>query len=244
MKKSILTLLPFLFLLLFAETFSAFGQDGESSLVNYQSLLQTADEEIFTRFSFSQDFSEDQGYVNELVTPVTVHQYYIYDGEGSDMLMTMQPSEDVINTTNKRLKFENYRRDEFHVKYTVVRREDIPAGGGGICWIRYSNLLSAGTGRESGVIFYPGGKAYRYGPVDGEMTYEEIGDLSKISADDPAVFDFLRMDGTTYVYVNGQYIMHFEDGISGSVSFESGAELFQGGNRVRCCFDDFSMRIR
>ena len=244
MKKSIQPLSMLLLLLLFTGIFSAFGQDEESSLVNYQLLLQTADEEIFIRAGFSQDYSEDQGYVNEFANPMTIHQYYIYDGEGSDMLMTMQPSEEVIHTTNKRLKFDNYLKDEFHVKYTVVRREDIPVNEGGICWIRYSNVVSTGAGRESGVIFYPGGKVYRFQPVDGEMIYEEIGDLSDIYPDETAAFDFIRMDGTTYIYINGEYIMHFQDGISGNVSFEGGSELFQGGNRVRCCFDNFSIRIR
>ena len=244
MKKIIQPLLMLLLLLLFTGILSAFGQDEESSFVNYQLLLQTADEEIFIRAGFSQDFSENQGYVNEFVNPMTIHQYYIYDGEGSDTLMTMQPSEEVIHTTNKRLKFDNYRKNEFHAKYTVVRREDIPVNEGGICWIRYSDVLSTGVGKESGVIFYPGGKVYHFQPVDGEMVYEEIGDLSDIYPDSPAAFDFIRIDGTTYVYINEKYIMHFEDGISGNVSFEAGAELFQGGNRVRCCFDDFSIKIR
>ena len=219
-------------------------QTGETQLVNPNTLLATADTEIFKRASFKQDFSEDQGYVNELPNPVTVHQYYIYDGEGSDMLMTMKPSEVVVHTTNKRLRFDLWRNREFHATYSVVRRENIPDGEGGICWMRYSNEMVWGKGRESGVMFYPGGKAYYFTPVDGEMVYTEIADLSDIDPDKTAKFDFIRLDGVLYVYVDGKFRFSYEDGIKEPVSFEGGAELFTDGNRVRCCFDDFSMKTK
>ena len=233
-----------LFLLLFVGTGFTFGQDEEAETSRFQGLLQIADDQIFMRSVYSQDFSDSQGYVNEFPNPTTIHQYYIYDGQGSDVLMTMIPSEEMIRTTNVRMKFENYLSSDFHVKYTVERKESVPLSGGGFCWVRYSNVLAAGEGRESGVIIYPGEKIYIFTPVDGKMTYEEIGDLSAVNPDEPAVLDILRTDGCTYIYVNGNFYTNFKDGITDKVSFESGAELSQGGNRIHCGFDDFSMRIK
>ena len=225
-------------------TASAQDDAEVKDIINPQTLLQNCDEEIFKRFSLSQDYSEDQGYVNEFPNRLTLHQYYIFTGEGSDMLMTMQPSLEVVNTTNKRLTFDQARNREFHASYSVVRREDIPDGSGGICWIRYSNVVLTGAGKESGVIFYPGDQAYFFSPVDGQMTYHTIGDLSDLNPSETAKFDFIRLEGTTYIYVNGTFRFSYEDGITDTVSFEGGSELYLDGNRVRCAFDDFSMRIK
>lgn len=246
MKKRKTGLLLLLFMTFILFTGKIFAQQTETAdqVINPERLLSTADEEIFKRFIFSFDFSEDQGYVNEFPNPLTIHQYYIYNGEGSDMLMTMQPSAAVVRTTNKRLTFDQVRDREFHVTYSVSRREDIPEGSGGICWIGYSNILKATQGHESGVIFYPGDHAYFFHYADGEMVYNAVGDLSDLIPEETSKFDFIRLDGVTYVYVNDKFRFSYEDGIVDTVSFEGGAELYVDGNRVRCAFDDFSMRIK
>lgn len=244
MKKHIILCFVCIVIFILLSAGIAHAQDETEQVINQNTLLKTADEEIFKHNYFVQDFSEDQGYVNEFPNTLTVHQYYIFDGEGSDVLMTMQPSEEIIHTTNKRLKFDNASAREFHVTYSVARRENIPDGSGGICWIRYSNVLMYGTGRESGLMFYPGGKAYYFTPVNGEMIYTEIADLSDINADEKSSFDIIRLDGVTSVYVNGAFRFSFEDGIKDIVTFEGGSELFIEGNRIRCSFDDFSMRIK
>ena len=236
-----------LFILFFIGAGKVSGQNQnseETSLTNPQHLLEIADTEIFVRDAFKQDFSEIQGYVNEFPNPVTVHQYYIMNGEGSDMLMTMQPSEVTVRTTNKRLNFEQIRRSEFHVTYSAARKEDIPTGAGGICWMGYSNKIARGIGKDSGVILYPGGQVYSFTHADGEMSYESIADLSDLNPDDYTKFDFIRLDSTMYIYINGKFRFSYDDGIKDIVTFEAGSELYQNGNRVRCTFDNFSMRIK
>ena len=221
------------------------GQNSEeTTMIDPQHLLEIADTEIFVRDSFKQDFSEIQGYVNEFPNPVTVHQYYIMNGEGSDVLMTMQPSEVTVRTTNKRLNFEQIRRNEFHVTYSAARKEDIPAGAGGICWMGYTNRISSGIGKDSGVILYPGDQAYYFTPVDGERVYESIADLSDLNPEDYTKFDFIRLNGIMYISVNGVFRFSHDDGINDIVTFEAGSELYQYGNRIRCTFDNFSMRIK
>lgn len=242
-KISLSLLLFMAFVLLTGKTFAQQTEIADQT-IDPEKLLLTADEEIFKRFTFSFDFTEDQGYVNEFPNPVTVHQYYIYGGEGSDMLMTMQPSTTVVRTTNKRLSFDQVREREFHVTYSMARREDIPEGSGGICWMGYSNILKATPGHESGAIFYPGDQAYFFHYVDGEMVYDAIGDLSDLDPAEMTKFDFIRLAGVTYIYANDKFLFSYEDGIEDTVSFEGGAELYLDGNRVRCVFDNFSMRVK
>ncbi|MBQ4511519.1 MAG: hypothetical protein II969_00895 [Anaerolineaceae bacterium] len=242
MKGKILSVLIAL-LFIGSFPFSAAAQD-EDNIINPKQLLEIADTQYFPLMSFGNDFSEDQGYVNEFPNPLTLHQYYIYDGVGTDLLMTINPSEQKVHTTNKRLKFDQYRAKDFHVTLSVERTENIPDSEGGICWIRYSNVLFTGEGKENGLIIYPGDRAYFFKPVDGELVYEEAADLSELNADRLLKFDFIRLDGTIYVYVNERFVFSAKDEFNDYVSFEAGSELYAGGNRIHCTFDDFSIKMR
>ncbi|GAP39687.1 hypothetical protein [Flexilinea flocculi] len=246
MKKNRILIVLFVFItILFAVSASFYVvEDKTTEPIGPKNLLNIADREIFIRDAFGQNFSEEQGYVNEMINTDTIHQYYIYDGKGTDVLMSMLPSEISIKTSNKRLTFEQVRKDEFHVTYSVQQKENIPAKTGGKCWIRYSNVVLMGKGRESGVILYPGENAYFFTPVDSEITYEKIADLSNLNPEKKNKFDFFRLSGTVYVYGNGEFLFSYEDKIKETVSFESGSELSEGGNRIRCDYDDFTMRIK
>lgn len=54
--------------------------------------------------------------------------------------------------------------------------------------------------------------------------------------------DVIRVDGITFVYINGQFMFQYEDGIRNALSFDAGAEINEGGIYVECNFDNFSMR--
>lgn len=239
MKRILFSLLIALsaFFMSFCAAFCEVSEDA----VDPETLLKNADEEIFVRAGFSQDFSENQGYVNEFPDPHTFHQYYIYNGVGTDVLMSMLPAKETVRITNKRLTFDQARKDEFHVTFSVKQTEN----NGGLCWLRFSNVVLLGQGKESGVLLYPGENAYFFTPVDGEMTYESISDLSELNPAKKTIrFDIIRLAGVSYFYADKKFLFSYEDGIKDAVSFEGGAELSQGGNRVRCDFDDFSMRTK
>lgn len=208
------------------------------SAENPETLLKKADSEIFIKAPFVQNFSEKQGYVNEFVDGDVLHQYFIENGKGTDVLTSLQPSVLDVTTTNKRLKFDDKRAKTFHVSYELQRKESVPENSG-YCWIRYSDTLIVGPGRESGVIVYPGYKAFSFTPVDGVMKYTEIADLSKYNVSN-VITDVIRLDGITYFYFNGNFAFQYEDGITNLVSFEGGSSLFEGGNRIRCDFDNFT----
>lgn len=209
-----------------------------------QKLLKTADEKIFPRKGYTWDFSEAQGYVNEILEPGIIHQWYIYYGRGSDVLMSMFPAAAGVRTGNQRLDLTKGLEDEFHASYSLQRTEDLPAGAGGRCWMRYDNSVQKGDLSEAGVILFPGYKAFSYHTDAGKRSYTAIADLSGLDQDEVLKFDFIRMDGVCYFYANGDFLFSYEDEVIGSVSFEGGAEIFKGGNRIHCEFDDFAMTYR
>ena len=201
-------------------------------------LYKTVDTEIFIKAGFSQNYDETQGYVNEFVNGDILHQYFMANGKMSEVLTSLQSSPENIFISNKRQKFDDRRSKVFHVSYESKRVESIPENAG-YCWIRYSDAVIAGAGRESGVILYPGYKAFAYSPVDGVMQYTEIADLSHLDPDKTIKTEVIRLDGISYFYFNGTFAFQYEDGIANPVSFEGGSELLEGSNRIRCDFDDF-----
>lgn len=234
---------PVFFIVLTALFALIIGQAGGQGY-DPQSLLASADEEIFIRGYFTQDFTENQGYVNEFPNEKTIHQYFIYDGIGTDRLVSLLPAEERVHTTNKRLTFPQIRLNEFHITYSLRKTDAIPSAESGTCWLRFSNVVIQGEGNESGVIFYPGDGAYFFSPGENGPEYKSIADLSGLNPEEMNSFDFIRLEGTTYVYANGVFLFKYDDGIRDAISFEAGAELFEGGNCIRCDFDDFTVKIR
>ncbi len=248
MKKIVhkLSILAMLLLLIGCLHRTAFmqGTDGSVEIPGDPELLLKTADTIFPKSGISQDYSENQGYVNEYATESVIHQYFIYDGVGTDRLFSLLPARETVRTTNKRLAFHQARLPEFHVTYSVKKSEEIPDGAGGRCWIRYSDVAVTGSGRESGVIIFPGDGAYFFSPGEDRMTYEKIADLSPLDPAEMIHFDFIRIGSTTHVYTDGGFSFSYTDGIGNGVSFEAGAELAAGGTCIRCDFDDFSVRIR
>ena len=211
-----------------------------------EELLENADVQYFPHEGFSETFSLTQGYVNEILDSDIIHQYYIRDGKGTDLLMSMFPASRSLRTGNKRLQMTKGWMDEFHVSFDLQLAENLPDGAGGSCWVQYSNVLMKRSGSESGMLLFPGRRAYFFSPSEtgNVMVYRPIADLAQLDLSNEIHFDFIRLNGLTYVYADGVFLFGYADGISGKVSFEGGAELFENGNRVRCDFDNFMMRYR
>lgn len=234
MEKKVFAVIPVLLMILLTAGL-CFADDPYDPA----ELLSIADEELFLRIGPAQDFSEAQGYVNEMPDKDTIHQYYVYDGVGSDVLMTLFPASDKIMGGNKRLSFPEMHMKNFHVSLTLQRTESVPAGAGGNCWIRYSDRILIGSGNEHGVIVYPGEKACEIsGRSENVLT-----DLYGLYPEARIKFDFIRIDGTVYVYADENFLFSCEDNALDVISFEAGAMLYSFGNRIRCDFDDFTVRF-
>ena len=255
MKKRVL-LLFLMLLYLAAAAASVCAQDEDSgtglpditkeeALADPDLLLQMADELFFPRLGPDETFWQTQGYLNEVLEGDIIHQYYVRGGIGSEVLMSMLPAEVSARAGNLRPSVTQAWEKDYHVTITVRRAEDIPAGAGG-CWLRYSNVRTKSYGSESGLILFPEREALGFEPAgDHEnLIYTPAASLAGLDLDNAIKFDFIRLDGVSYIYANGRFLFSYEDGFDGKMSFEGGAELYAGGNRVRCDFDDFSMRYR
>lgn len=212
-----------------------------SADVNPDTLLRTADSEIFIKAGFLQDYSKDTDYFNEFINGDIIHQFYNARGKSVEVLTSLRPSPLTVITNNKNLQFDAQRVRGFHASFKMRRVESIPRDGGGYCWLRYSDKFQSGVGKERGVILYPGFKAYSFAPDNGELVYTEIADLSEFNTGRDVRVDIIRLDGISYFYFDKFFVFQYEDGISALVSFEGGTELLEGANRIRCDFDDFSI---
>ncbi|MCR5369306.1 MAG: hypothetical protein K6E83_01180 [Clostridium sp.] len=208
-------------------------------------LLKVADEMFFTRVGPDETFWQTQGRLNEVLEGDIIHQYYVSGGIGSEVLMSMLPAEVSARAGKLRPSVTQAWEKDYHVTITVWRAEDIPAGAGG-CWLRYSNVRTKSYGAESGLILFPEREALSFVPAGNykDLIYTPVESLAGLNLNNAVKFDFIRLDGVSYIYANGRYLFRYEDGFNGKMSFEGGAELYEGGNRVRCDFDDFSMRYR
>ena len=204
-------------------------------------LLQSADRDFFTKAGFIQKYDKAIVYSNEFITENLLHQYAVQEGSGIDILTSLQPAQMTVKATNKYLKFDDYRAKDFHAGILLHQTGAIPNGSGN-CWLRYSDALFTGPGAESGVILYPGDKAYAFSNQNGETVYKEIADLSSINPSERIKIDVIRLNGVSYFYFDNAFSFQYEDGMSNAVSFEAGSELHEGGNRIRCVFDNFTYR--
>ncbi|MBQ4512328.1 MAG: hypothetical protein II969_05005 [Anaerolineaceae bacterium] len=206
--------------------------------VNPETLLRTADSEIFIRAGFTQDYSKDQDYINEFIDENIIHQYFTAHGRTSEVLTSLRPSPVNISINNPNLRFENQRVRGFHASFKMKRSESVPENAG-YCWLSYSNRFQTGAGKESGVILYPGYKAFYFAPENDKLVYTEIADLSEFNRNRDVRIDIIRLDGISYFYFDKYFVFQYADGISALVSFEAGTELLEGAYRVHCDFDDF-----
>ena len=217
----------------------------EEALSDPDLLLSVADELFFRRVGPDETFWQSQGYLNEVLEGDIIYQHFVREGMGSEVLMSMFPAETTVRAGKLRPSMTQAWERDYHVTITVIRTENVPKGAGG-CWLRYSNIRTKGEGGESGLILFPGREALAFEPLGNhqDLVYTPVADLSALNLDSAIKFDFVRLDGVTFIYANGKFLFRFEDGFDGKMSFEGGVEIYEGGNRVRCDFDNFTMRYR
>lgn len=200
-------------------------------------LLEVVDGQLLKRIGPDQDFSENRGYVNEIAENKVIHQYYVADGAGTDALLSLSPVSEKVISSSKYLNFTETGFRNFHLSLTVQQKESIPKSTGGACWIRCSDVMLKGQGREKGFLIIPGSKILR---VDNGAE-NEIFDLSGLDPSESIQFDIIRLDGVVFIYADKEFLFSFPDEIPGPLFVDAGSMLFPSGNRVRCDFDDFRL---
>lgn len=240
-KNHGILLLTFSLIWCFIGLSAASSADDE---MNPKELLRIADSEIFLRKGPDFSYPADKGVINEKLEGNILHQYWISGFRYTDVLTSMIPSVKQAQTTNQWMRFDQFWGREFHAVFYVQKVENMPKESGGTCWLGYTNILQRGEKYQSGVLLYPGSNAYWYTIENGERVMEPIADLSSLKLSRNIRFDFIRLDGTLFVYANQKFLFRYEDGITDNVSFSAGSELFENGNRVRCEVHDVSILYR
>ena len=140
----------------------------------------------------------------------------------------------LFNTTG------SYKNFYFHIDVQLVDQDESNSG-----WIffQYTNGLIVGeNSRSSGEIAFPD-KVDKYISKAGEREYTTYYDLTEFENDyEPHVLEMIRLDGYTSVFIDGHFIVGFEDGFTGNFYHLYGVGLRPGGKFATYAFDNFIIR--
>ena len=115
----------------------------------------------------------------------------------------------------------------------------------GYLWIQYTDGDIVGSDfRSAGEIDFPSSvRIYETGP-NGRV-YTTFYDLSEYRYDyDPHKIEMIRLDGFTSVFIDGRFIVRFEDGFSGRFYQLYGVGMKTGGTYTAGSFDNLIIRFQ
>ena len=83
----------------------------------------------------------------------------------------------------------------------------------------------------------------KYTTTAGERDYTTFYDLTEFENDhEPHTLEMIRLDGYTSVFIDGHFIVGFEDGFAGNFYHIYGVGPHQGGKYATYAFDNFIIR--
>ena len=140
----------------------------------------------------------------------------------------------LFNTTG------SYKNFYFHIDVQLIDQDESNSG-----WIffQYTNGLIVGeNSRCSGEITFPD-KVDKYVTTAGEREYTTFYDLKDFENDyEPHTLEMIRLDGYTSVFIDGHFIVGFEDEFTGNFYHIYGVGLHSGGQYATYAFDNFIIR--
>ena len=140
----------------------------------------------------------------------------------------------LFNTTG------SYKNFYFHIDVQLIDQDESNSG-----WIffQYTNGLIVGeNSRCSGEIAFPD-KVDKYVTTAGEREFTTFYDLKDFENDyEPHTLEMIRLDGYTSVFIDGHFIVGFEDEFTGNFYHIYGVGLHSGGQYAAYAFDNFIIR--
>ena len=140
----------------------------------------------------------------------------------------------LFNTTG------SYKNFYFHVDVQLVDQDESNSG-----WIlfQYTDGIIVGeNNRKAGEIIFPD-KVDKYVTTSDGREYTTFYDLVDFENDrEPHKLEMIRLDGYTSVYIDGHFIVGFEDGFTGNFYHLYGVGLHPGGKFATYAFDNFIIR--
>ncbi len=232
--------ITFLFLLFCCIFFISGWND--SPIQNETILSDDMDSSIFTHTAYKQLFSYTAGTLTEMIQNQFIHSFYVKKGAAFDSLVSLFPSEQSFESSNKNLIFHQSFGDTFHVHISVQFADIIPENGGN-CFFTVSNRITKGDFGTVGYNIVLGGKSYKFIQNQNEIKKEEIFDSSSYNDPDHTYeIDVVRLFGTSAVYIDKTFAFDLQDDITPPISWEAGTGINQGGERINCQFSKFIVK--
>ena len=133
--------------------------------------------------------------------------------------------------------------NDFMLTMDVTAADVFPNGQGG-CFVGFTNqgvsAFSAAEGAVSisAVIDGKTAQIYVKEPDADAGIHIPLGDLARQSSK----LSIIHLTGHTYVYVNGNYMGQYHDGIDGGFRMIYGSAVFTEGDTAECTFDNLLIR--
>ena len=142
---------------------------------------------------------------------------------------------DLFNTVGS---YENFY---FRIDVQLIDQDESNSGW---CWFQYSNPQLVGdANRSAGEIIFPDKiDSYTTSPAEGRV-YTTYYNLDEFENDyEEHTLEMIRLNGYTSAFIDGHFIVGFEDNFSGRFYHLYGVGLHAGGEHVTYAFDNFTIR--
>lgn len=239
MKKSIYALLAIL-LLLPSSVFAQEEIDPEVKSRREEMLLDI--ETHFPRLLLTdvcdQNFAESS-YTYEDGIIITSKQK---SGVWTLREISSKPVEEEIGYSAFYVPLDYGSYTDFAIHMDMEIADSIPEGAGG-CFLQYSDREIVGYEKSHAVSVMIGEKIDGYtNTAYGKKSFDildlsefsEIGKMYKV--------DIIRENGTTYFYIDGEFLTEYDDNFDSKFTWVAGPILFEGGEEVTCNIDNIVIR--
>lgn len=138
------------------------------------------------------------------------------------------------------LDYGSYADFAIHMDMEIA--DSFPKGTGG-CFLQYSDREIVGYEKSHAVSIMIGSKIDGYtNTAYGKKSFDIL-DLSKFSEIGKMYkVDIIRENGTTYFYINGEFLTEYNDNFDSKFTWVAGPILFEGGEEVTCNVDNIIIR--
>ncbi len=128
----------------------------------------------------------------------------------------------------------------FHIDASIT--DEYPEGTGG-CFIQYSDRFVVGKENSHAFQVLLGYDISKYAKVQDETFEEKLLDISEHhEIGKMYAVDIIRLNGTTYVYLDGEFMFEHVDGFDSRFTWFIGLFLLENGEEAKCHFDSMIVR--
>ncbi|HPG19348.1 MAG TPA: hypothetical protein PLG58_02020 [Flexilinea sp.] len=223
---------------------SAQSEGDDQSRQTGDNLLKNS-EKVFPRLLINEDFSEN--------LPLDVYED---ESNGIKITSVIQQKNGVIKATNyvdglikdieglSAFYSETYygTLSEFHLHVEVSILNEFPDSTGS-CFIEYTNEAVVGENSRQTVELILGSRIDTYQTKSGSRVLTTLYDLSGTHEVGKIYnIDIIRYGGIGYFFIDGVFLIAYQDNIKENLSWMTGPIVGIGGEQTTCIFDKIWVR--